>query len=383
MPELVVKTPTRAHECAILVGSFPGAELPAEAEARLGADDFVAVVDARVAELHHPRRFFGRRRGWRHLEIEAGEAGKTASRFLDLCERLLALGIDRRTVIVAVGGGVTGDLAGFAAATLLRGLRLVQVPTTLLAQVDSSVGGKTGINLGGGKNMLGAFHQPELVLADPAFLATLPEREYLAGLAEVVKYGVLGDRAFFERLVLSAAPLARRDPAVIAEAVIHCCRMKAEIVAADEKEAGRRKLLNLGHTFGHAIEALAGYDGSLLHGEAVAVGIAMASAFAGERGIVSPGAAREIRDGLAQLRLPRRIGDLRDADPGRRERLDRLLGRLDPDRLAAALVKDKKASRAGLALVLPRAVGACEIIAGVPPQTAAAFIIKHEKGTTT
>src|SRR5699024_4344759 len=196
--------------------------------------------------------------------------------FARLCEDLLQAGVDRRTTLVALGGGVVGDLCGFAAAVLLRGIDFVQIPTTLLAQVDSSVGGKTGINTTTGKNLVGAFHQPRLVLADTSALATLPERHLLAGYAEIVKRGLLGDAGFFNWLEGHARLLLDGDPQARRTAIHRACAMKAEVVAADERESGRRQLLNLGHTFGHALEAECGYGDDLLHGEAVAIGMVLA-----------------------------------------------------------------------------------------------------------
>ena len=210
------------------------------------------------------------------VTIPAGEASKSMEQFGDLLEQLLALGVERRDMIVALGGGVVGDLTGFAASVLRRGVDFIQIPTTLLAQVDSSVGGKTAINSRLGKNLIGAFHQPRLVLADVGVLRTLPRRELLAGYAEVVKYGLLGDLEFFQWLERHGAALLDGDARLQIEAVARSCEAKARIVVADEREEAGRALLNFGHTFGHALEAEAGYDGRVLHGEAVAVGMLQA-----------------------------------------------------------------------------------------------------------
>jgi 3-dehydroquinate synthase len=210
------------------------------------------------------------------LLIPDGEAHKSWQTAHDLLSRMLELGVDRSTVLVALGGGVVGDLAGFAAAIYQRGIPFVQIPTTLLAQVDSSVGGKTGVNHPLGKNMIGAFHQPRAVLIDLDCLSTLPAREFAAGLAEVVKYGAIRARDFFDWLEASRGALDARDPVALEHAIAESCRIKAEIVAADERESGERALLNFGHTFGHAIEAAAGY-GEWLHGEAVAAGMVLAA----------------------------------------------------------------------------------------------------------
>jgi 3-dehydroquinate synthase len=214
--------------------------------------------------------------------VPPGEGSKSLESYGRAAESILALGIDRKTVILALGGGVVGDLAGFLAATLLRGIDFIQIPTTLLAQVDSSVGGKTGIDSAHGKNLIGAFHQPLLVIADTETLTTLPSRELKAGYAEVVKYGLLGDRDFFEWLDENGAAVLDGDADAQAHAIAVCCQAKADIVAADEREGGRRALLNLGHTFGHALEVECGFgapdDGEILlnHGEAVSIGMVMA-----------------------------------------------------------------------------------------------------------
>ena len=197
-----------------------------------------------------------------------------------IIDRLVETGANRDTTVVALGGGVVGDIAGFAAACYLRGVDFIQVPTTLLAQVDSSVGGKTGVNHERGKNLIGAFHQPQVVLIDTATLETLPDRELKAGLAEVIKHGAICDAAFFAWLETNMAALLQRDPEALAYAIRRCCEIKAEVVAADEREAGRRAILNFGHTFGHAIEHCQGY-GEWLHGEAVAAGMVMAAKLSG------------------------------------------------------------------------------------------------------
>lgn len=374
MLEVGVRVRRRDVGYPVLVGSFSLREAAAEIERRLGADAHVAVVDERVARLHDAGGAFGNRSGWRFLTVRAGEEGKTPERYLALCGEILAGGVDRRTVLVAVGGGVTGDLAGFAAATLLRGIRLVQMPTTLLAQVDSSVGGKTGVNMAGGKNLLGAFHQPELVIAGIDFLKTLPEREYRSGLAEVAKYGVLGDRNFFLRLEGEAERIAARDGGTLAGIVAHCCRMKAAIAGGDETESGSRRLLNLGHTFGHALEALAGYDGTLTHGEAVSLGTVLAAEYAREEGLLAKGEMELLLRGFGALGLPAKLDEIGDAAKTVRSRLR-------GDELAGALMKDKKAAAGGLTLVLPEAIGSCRIAAGVPAERVAAFMRRCSKNT--
>jgi len=210
------------------------------------------------------------------VSMRAGERAKTLKSVQACYDRLAARRLERKSFLVALGGGVVGDLAGFVAATYLRGIAFVQVPTTLLAQVDSSVGGKVGVNLKAGKNLVGAFHQPRLVLCDLETLRTLPDREYRAGLAEVIKYGIIRDAALFRRLERDLTALLRKEPAALAAAVARCCRIKAEVVSQDETESGLRAILNFGHTIGHALEAISGY-GRYLHGEAVALGLVAAA----------------------------------------------------------------------------------------------------------
>ncbi|MDA0576601.1 MAG: 3-dehydroquinate synthase [Verrucomicrobia bacterium] len=228
--------------------------------------------------------------------VPAGESSKSLPVVQTLYERAVEVGLDRHATLVALGGGMVGDLAGFVAATYLRGIRFVQVPTTLLAMVDSSVGGKTGVNLAAGKNLVGAFYQPIEVVADLAMLATLPAREYASGLAEVVKYGVIWDATLFRKLEDKAEALQRRDLDVLEPIVARCCEIKAEVVAVDERDSGVRAILNFGHTLGHAIEKISGYGG-LLHGEAVSLGMV----FAAELSCRETGFASEDRDRLVQL----------------------------------------------------------------------------------
>ena len=276
--------------------------------------------------------------------VPPGEQAKDLHRFPDLAERLLALGLERGTAFVALGGGVVGDLTGFAAATLLRGMDFIQIPTTLLAQIDSSVGGKTGVNARRGKNLVGAFHQPRLVLADLDALGTLPRRQWLAGYGEMVKYGLLGDVGFFERLERDVAAVLAGTPGPLGDAVAHCCRMKAEIVAEDEREVGRRALLNLGHTFGHALEAETGYGPDLLHGEAVAIGMMLAADLSRRLGLVSDAEFSRIDGHLAATGLMTRI----DQVPG---------GPFPADRLIAHMAHDKKVADGRIAFVLMRGIG--------------------------
>ena len=300
------------------------------------------------------------------LTTPAGESGKTFVQYQDLCERALALGIDRRTLIVAFGGGVVGDLAGFVAASLLRGLDFIQIPTTLLAQVDSSVGGKTGINTRHGKNLVGAFHQPRRVLIDTAVLDTLPRRELLAGYAEVAKYGALGDRGFFEWLEQHGRAVIDGDPDARRQAIVASCRAKAEVVAGDEREqaGGRRALLNLGHTFGHALEAMAGYDGSLLHGEAVAVGMVLAARLSVQIGACTGQDAERLTRHLSAVGLRTELDEL---DPTRGWTADDLL---------AHMTKDKKARDGRIVFVLLDALGDARVREDIDPAQARALLTR-------
>ncbi|HEY1145751.1 MAG TPA: 3-dehydroquinate synthase, partial [Allosphingosinicella sp.] len=261
-----------------------------------------------------------------------------------LIDRLLELGIERRDHIVAFGGGVIGDLVGFAAAIVNRGCHFVQIPTTLLAQVDSSVGGKTGINVAAGKNLVGAFHQPSLVLIDPASLDTLDPRQVRAGYAEVVKYGLIDNPAFFSWLELNGAALLAGDPAARHHAIRKSVTAKAAIVAADEREtSGKRALLNLGHTFGHALEAETGFSDRLFHGEAVAAGMVLAFAFSAERGLCPGTDVERIRAHLSATGLPTSLGAIGIAAAGKR--------------LAGHMLHDKKKEGGRIAFILARGIG--------------------------
>ncbi len=278
------------------------------------------------------------------IVLPAGEASKSFGVLADLCDRLLAAGIERSDRLIALGGGVIGDLAGFAAAILRRGIKFIQIPTSLLAQVDSSVGGKTGINSKLGKNLIGAFHQPLVVLADTALLATLPDRELSAGYAEVAKYGLIGDAAFFAWLETSLPLLLARDPAALTHAIEVCCAAKADLVACDEREMGPRALLNLGHTFGHALEAATGFGGRLLHGEAVAVGMVLAFRFSASLGLCATSLGKRVATHLAAARLPVALTDIAGDLP-------------DARGLVEIMRQDKKAEAGCLAFILVRGIG--------------------------
>jgi len=283
--------------------------------------------------------------------VPAGEASKSLAHLGALVEAMLGFGMERGTPVIALGGGVVGDLAGFAAAITLRGVPLVQIPTTLLSQVDSSVGGKTAVNSVHGKNLIGAFHQPILVLADTGTLGTLPARELLAGYAETAKYGLIGDSGFWDWLEANGAALLAGDDALRAEAIAISCRAKAAVVAADEREAGQRALLNLGHTFGHALEAEAGYGGTLLHGEGVAIGMVMAFDLSHRLGLCPGQDVERVRRHFAAVDLPLR------PDPSSAWDVNRLIGHM---------AKDKKVAEGRITFVLARGIGHAYLERDVP-----------------
>jgi 3-dehydroquinate synthase len=302
------------------------------------------VTDERVAAAQWPRLAPALRQAGIEtvlVRVPPGEASKDFAHLEQVMGAILAARPERGSMLLALGGGVVGDLAGLAASLLLRGVDFIQVPTTLLAQVDSSVGGKTGINTSHGKNLVGAFHQPRIVLADLDALSSLPRRELLAGYAEVVKYGLIDEPEFFAWLEANGAKLIAGDTAARAHAVEQSCRAKARIVAADERETGQRALLNLGHTFGHALEAALGYGGELLHGEAVAIGMVMAFDLSARLGLAPAADAARVRRHLAAVGLPTR-------PPG---------GNWDVERLLALMAQDKKVRDGRITFVLVRGIG--------------------------
>jgi 3-dehydroquinate synthase len=294
------------------------------------------------------------------LVVPPGEGSKNYSTFEQVCEAVIASRIERGDLVVALGGGVIGDLAGFAAAVVRRGLDYIQVPTSLLAQVDSSVGGKTAIDSAHGKNLIGAFHQPILVLADTATLDTLPPREFRAGYAELAKYGLLGDAAFFAWLEANWHDVFAGGPAR-EHAIAVACRGKAGIVARDEREHGERALLNLGHTFGHALEAACGFSDRLLHGEAVAAGMALAFAFSARQGLLPATEAERAIRHLADVGLPTRVKEIPGALP-------------PVDHLMDLIAQDKKVKRGMLTFILVHGIGAAFVEAGVDPGAVRAFL---------
>ncbi len=278
------------------------------------------------------------------LTLPPGEATKCFTELDKLCQNLLELGLERGDAVIALGGGVIGDLAGFAASIVRRGMRYVQIPTSLLAQVDSSVGGKTGINTPQGKNLIGAFHQPSLVLADTAVLGTLPPRQMRAGYAEVVKYGLLGDAAFFTWLEGNWPKLFSHDQAALLHAISRSVEMKAEIVARDETETGDRALLNLGHTFGHALEAWTGYSDRLLHGEGVAIGTCLAFRLSEELQHCPPQTAARVAAHMKSVGLPTRIADIPGDHPS-------------AETMVRLMRQDKKVRAGRMTLILARGIG--------------------------
>jgi 3-dehydroquinate synthase len=314
------------------------------------------VTDEHVAALHletlleslHAAGLTGK-----PIVLPPGEGTKSFAGLERVSGELLDMGIDRGGLVIALGGGVIGDLTGFAAGVLKRGVAFAQVPTTLLAQVDSSVGGKTAINARQGKNLVGLFHQPRIVIADVGLLATLPRRELLAGYAEVVKYGALGDADFFDWLEQSAAAALGGDEAALTHAVAQSCRMKAAIVARDERETGERALLNLGHTFGHALEAATGFSDRLLHGEGVAIGMALAFRLSQKLDLCSGQDVERFVRHLKAVGLPAAISDI----PGPRPATEELLSHM---------AHDKKVADGRLTFILLRGLGRAFITRDVP-----------------
>lgn len=298
------------------------------------------------------------------IVVQEGEISKTYAGLEQVSEALIAAKIERNDLVIALGGGVVGDLAGFAAAILRRGVDFVQVPTSLLAQVDSSVGGKTGINSPQGKNLLGAFHQPVLVIADTAVLDTLSPRQFRAGYAEVAKYGVLGDEAFFAWLEKNHLDILKGG-AAREHAIATSCRAKAGIVSRDERETGERALLNLGHTFGHALEAATGFSDRLFHGEGVAIGMTLAAQFSARLGMIGEADAARIERHLIEAGLPTRLQDIAGFAQE---------GLADADALMALMAQDKKVERGRLTFILLEAVGRAVIAKNVEPAPVRDFL---------
>lgn len=345
MPDVAVALGARSYRIRIEPGLLSRAG--AEISDLLPRPYTVIVTERRVAGLHLETLQAGLRAAGIDSDaivLEPGEATKSMAQVTDVVEQLLALKVERDDLILAFGGGVIGDLAGFAAAILRRGIGFIQIPTSLLAQVDSSVGGKTGVNSVHGKNLIGAFHQPARVLADVDVLGTLAPRDFLAGYGEVAKYGLLGDETFWDWLETNGPRMAAGDPEVRAEAVRWSCQMKADIVARDEKERGDRALLNLGHTFGHALEAATGYSDRLLHGEGVAIGCALAFEVSARAGLCAQEAPSRVRAHLDAMGMKKDLSDIPGDLP-------------DAEELMALMYQDKKVRQGRLTFILANRIG--------------------------
>lgn len=343
-----VNIPLGERSYPIWVGAGVLGRLPAALRGLRG----LVVTDAHVDPFLGAKVMGWLGEGWGKIVLPPGEASKSVSRWAELLEQIAASKLDRQGVLVALGGGVVGDLTGFAAASYMRGVRFVQVPTSLLAMVDSSVGGKTGINLEAGKNLAGAFHQPMAVFADTDALATLPAREFAAGMAEVVKYGVALDEEFFRWLEQNAAAIQAREPVALERMVARCCEIKADVVSKDEREGGLRAVLNFGHTLGHAIEKATGFS-SVLHGEAVALGMAFALSWSmADKDFP----AKDIHRVLSLL-----------------ERFGLNIARLKPKNLdwralRAAMGQDKKSADGAVRFVLCDRLGRCGLPEAIPSE---------------
>ena len=353
MQRLEVKLGKRAYPILIGPGLLRSQELLA---AHAEAGRLLVVTDDVVGPLWMTKLEQGLAgRAFETCVLPGGEEQKTLGNVALVIDALVAARLNRDGLVLALGGGVIGDVAGFAAASYQRGIAIVQLPTTLLAMVDSSVGGKTGVNHPGGKNLIGAFHQPTAVIADTETLSTLPDRHLRAGLTEIVKAALVADAGFFAWLETHVPSLLRRDPATLEEAIRRACAIKAAIVVEDEREHGRRALLNLGHTFGHAIEAGAGY-GNVLHGEAVAAGLVLAAELSARTGRLPGADARRVRELLSSAGLP--------VDPPR-------LGRA---RMQELMAMDKKVKGGQVRLVLLDGIGHAVVTAEYPPEALASLL---------
>ncbi len=338
----------------IIIGS--GVAAVSDIFANLKTDYAAIITDDHVAPLHlSALEATLDQCNIRHdsMIIPHGESSKCFEQLHHICNHLLDMRPDRQAVVLAFGGGVVGDLAGFAASIVLRGLRVIQIPTTLLAQVDSAVGGKTGINADQGKNLIGSFHQPCLVLSDLDYLRTLPRREIRAGYAEVVKYGLIADADFFAWLETNGSAICNGDPDAHCQAVLRSCRIKADIVAKDERETGMRALLNLGHTFGHALETVSGYGDDLLHGEAVSIGMVMAFTLAARLGICPAEDGARLTEHLNSVGLPTRLPH-------------HLAVGLDPQHVLNIMAHDKKNQNGIIRFIIPEKIGRALVRDDVP-----------------
>ncbi|MBX9591337.1 MAG: 3-dehydroquinate synthase [Hyphomonadaceae bacterium] len=369
LPEGVVAVPVALGQRAydVLIGAGLLARAADLIDSRVGPAKCVIVTDENVAKRHLAPLEAALERLGRHARTEIlppGETTKSFGALARLCERILETGLERGGLVVALGGGVIGDLTGFAASIVRRGVGFVQIPTTLLAQVDSSVGGKTGINTPQGKNLIGTFHQPRLVLADTALLATLPAREFRSGYVEAAKYGLLGDAAFFGWLEQNHKAVLAHDAAALAKVVGTSVAGKAAIVARDETETGDRMLLNLGHTFGHALEAWAGYSERLLHGEAVAIGICLAFRLCQELGLTDEATVQRVVTHLAAVGLPTRIAEIPGGAAPEADTLVRIMG------------QDKKVRDGTLTFILVRGIGQAFVSRDIAVETVHAFLTR-------
>lgn len=358
----------RAYD--ILIGPGLIGRAGAEIGRRLAGIRTAIVTDENVAAQHLETLKAGLDAGGiasSTIVLPAGEKTKNFAALQEVVDAVLAARLERGDAVIAFGGGVIGDLSGFAAGIVRRGMNFVQMPTSLLAQVDSSVGGKTGINSARGKNLIGVFHQPRLVLADTAVLDTLPLREFRAGYAEVAKYGLIDRPDFFAWLERNWQDVFAGGPARI-EAIAQSCRAKADVVARDEFETGDRALLNLGHTFGHALEAAVGYDGArLVHGEGVAIGMALAHRFSARMNLASPDDAARVEAHLKAVGLPWRMADVSGGLP-------------DAETLLSFIAQDKKVSRGALTFILTRGIGQSFIARDVPVSEVLAFLKENHTG---
>lgn len=357
-----VALPGRAYD--VVIGPGLVAQAGIRIKERFGKVKCAIVTDHNVAKFHLATleaslREQGLFAGT--VVLPPGESTKSFRELQPLCESLLSMELERGDIVIPFGGGVIGDLAGFAASILRRGVRFVQIPTSLLAQVDSSVGGKTGINTGHGKNLIGTFHQPSLVLADINVLSTLPDREMKAGYAEVAKYGLLGDAAFFGWLEANWRAVFGNDAAALARTIETSVKAKADIVVRDEHENGDRALLNLGHTFGHALEAWTGYSDRLLHGEGVAIGMCLALRLSEQLKLCPAGTAARAENHLKTVGLPTRIGDIQG-------------GKADAAELLALMGQDKKVKAGRLTFIMVRGIGEAFVTRQIEPETVKEFL---------
>ena len=363
----IVNVHAGVHTYDVLIGPGLMAQAADHIEARAGSAKCAIVTDTNVAHRHLAPLEAELKARNRHVGtkiVAAGEATKSFPALAELCESLLGMGLERGGLVIALGGGVIGDVTGLAASLVRRGVRLVQIPTTLLSQVDSSIGGKTGINTPQGKNLVGTFHQPSLVIADTALLKTLPVREVRSGDVEAAKLGLVGDAEFFAWLENNWRSVFAFDDEALVRAVEVSVRGKAGVVARDETETGERMLLNLGHTFGHALEAWAGYSQRLLHGEAVAIGICQAYQLSRDLGLIDDAVVQRVTAHLAAVGLPTRVADIS--------------GDSKPD--AATLVKimgqDKKVRDGRLTLILAREIGTAFVSRDVTAEAVQAFLTR-------